>query len=232
MVANYRRNTGSPDKKRYSYADYRNWPNDERFELIDGVIYNMNAPLRVHQKICTELSRQFANFFLDKTCEVYAAPFDVRLPKHAKDEDEIFDVVQPDLSVICDPEKLDDKGCLGAPDLIVEVLSPSTSSKDHIKKRALYERSGVREYWLVSPEERIVWVYELVKGQYQKPEIYNDQDKIASALFPDLIIEVKTILPPPPPGFCCRDDGIREEYVERKPAGKPKARNRKSSSKA
>jgi len=232
MVANYRKSTKKPDEKRYSYADYQNWPNDDRFELIDGVIYNMNAPLRVHQKICIELSRQFANFFLNKTCEVYAAPFDVRLPKNSKAEDEIFDVVQPDLSVICDQKKLDDKGCLGAPDLIVEVLSPSTSSKDHIKKRALYERSGVREYWLVSPEERIVWVYELVDGQYQKPEIYNDQDKIASILFPDLVVEVKTILPPPPPGFCCRDYGIREEIVERKHDSKAKPRSRKSSSKA
>jgi len=232
MVANYRRNTEKHDEKRYSYADYLNWPNDERFELIDGVIHNMNAPLRVHQKTVTELTKQLAIFFTGKTCEVYVAPFDVRLPKHAKTEDEIFDVVQPDLSVICDQAKLDDKGCLGAPDLIVEVLSPSTSSKDHIKKRALYERSGVREYWLVSPEERIVWVYELVKGQYQKPEIYNDQDKIASGLFPDLVVEVKTILPPPPPGFCCRDDGIREEVVKRKPAGKLKSRNRKSSPKA
>ncbi len=203
------------NKQRYSYADYLKWPGEERFELINGIIHNMNAPMRVHQKICIELTRQFANFFLNKTCEVYAAPFDVRFPKQSKSDDEIFDVVQPDLSVICDHEKLDDKGCLGAPDLIIEVLSPSTSSKDHIKKRALYERSGVKEYWLVSNEERVVWVYQLLNGEFQKPEIYNDEDDIASVLFPDLIVKVSTILPPAPEGFYRNDySGIRQEVIE------------------
>lgn len=206
-------NAKSP--RRYSYADYLKWPTEERFELINGVIHDMNAPMRVHQKICIELTRQFANFFLNKTCEVYAAPFDVRLPTKSKDPKKIFDVVQPDLSVICDPEKLDDMGCLGAPDLVIEVLSPSTSSKDHIKKRALYERSGVKEYWLVSNEERIVWVYQLLNGQFQKPEIYNDEDDVSSVLFPELIVKVSTILPPAPEGFYRNDySGIRQIIVE------------------
>ncbi len=232
MVASYKKGAEKTNDNRYSYADYQNWPNDERFELIDGVIHNMNAPLRIHQKTVTELTKQLAIFFTGKKCEVYVSPFDVRLPKKSKKEDEIFDVVQPDLSVICDQEKLDDKGCLGAPDLIIEVLSPSTASKDHIKKRALYESAGVKEYWLVSAEERIVWVYQLVNGQYQKPEIYNDQNKITSILFPELIVEVNTILPPPPPGFHCQDDGIRQEIIKRKPAQKPKTRHRKSPPKA
>lgn len=209
----------TPDK-RFSYADYQNWPNDERFELIDGVIYNMNAPMRFHQEICMELYRQLANFFLNKICKVYPAPFDVRLPKKSKNEKEIFDVVQPDASVICDPKKLDDKGCLGAPDLIIEVLSSSTSSRDHITKRALYERVGVKEYWLVDPDGRIVMAYKLINGLYQKPEIYNDEARISSVLFPELEIDLKTVFPPAPEGFySCREyNDMRTEIVERKPS--------------
>ena len=149
MVANARRT----NNRKQSYADYQTWPDDERYEIIDGIVYAMNAPLRVHQEILLEMARQFANYLKGKPCKVYIAPFDVRFTDRAKNEDEIFDVVQPDLSVICDHDKLDDKGCLGSPDLVVEILSPSSASYDNIKKRALYEKYGVKEFWLVHRQD-------------------------------------------------------------------------------
>ncbi|OGK04804.1 MAG: hypothetical protein A2W80_16130 [Candidatus Riflebacteria bacterium GWC2_50_8] len=221
-------------KRRYSYADYLNWPNDERFELIDGIIYNMNAPLRIHQKISMELCRQLATFFLGKTCEVYAAPFDVRLPKLSPKDDDIYDVIQPDISVICDPKKLDEKGCLGAPDLVVEVLSSSTSSHDHIRKRALYERTGVKEYWLVDPNNRTVMVYKLVNGIYQKLEGYYDHETVTSGLFPELSLDLKTVFPPHPAGYVVREyTGIRTEVIKKEPATrkKPASKNKPASKK-
>ncbi|MFZ5951720.1 MAG: Uma2 family endonuclease [Candidatus Rifleibacteriota bacterium] len=202
MVAGLKRG-----RKRFSYADYLNWDDDKRYEIIDGIVYDMNAPLRQHQKYVSELLRQIGNFFYGKTCEVYVAPFDVRLPKKSKRNEDIFDVVQPDILVVCDPEKLDDKGCVGAPDLVVEVISPSTASKDQLQKRALYERSGVREFWLLHPEDRLVFIYVLGKNGFGKPEVFESSSVARSFIFPELSIDLQTIFPhiekksgsPPPP---------------------------------
>ena len=123
--------------KKYSYADYLTWSDDERWELIDGVPYNMSpAPILDHQRISGELFRQIANYLIDKTCEVFAAPVDVRFSKSKmKNDKEIFDVVQPDIIVVCDKDKIeDDRSCPGAPDIVMEILSPSTASRDVIKK--------------------------------------------------------------------------------------------------
>lgn len=182
--------------KRFSYADYQGWDDNERYELIDGVVYDMNAPLRIHQKYVVELVRQMSNFFLEKPCEVYVAPFDVRLPRRSKKDKDIFDVVQPDISIICDQSKLDDKGCVGAPDLVVEVTSPSTAGKDQVKKRALYESNGVREYWLLHPDDRLVFVYLLGKEGYGKPEVYDETMTVKSAIFPELSIDLAALFPP------------------------------------
>ena len=131
----------------YTYGDYLRWDDGERWELIDGVAYNMTpAPNRRHQAILRELSYQFTAFLAGKPCEVYFSPFDVRLPEHNEKDEEVTTVVQPDLVVICDPDKLDDRGCRGAPDLVNEILSPSTSRKDMKTKLELYEKRGVREY--------------------------------------------------------------------------------------
>jgi Uma2 family endonuclease len=129
-------------QKKFSYADYLTWNDENRCELIDGRVFNMNAPTRAHQEILLDLGTVMNLFFKDKSCKVYIAPFDVRLPKDSKENDKIFDVVQPDISVICDSEKLDNHGCVGAPDLVVEILSSSTASYDQIKKRALYPPLG------------------------------------------------------------------------------------------
>ena len=127
-------------KETYTYEDYLLWSDEERWELIDGVPYNMTpAPSRVHQGISMELSRQIANHLAGKMCKIYAAPFDVRLPKSDEEEEQIETVVQPDLVVVCDGNKLDERGCKGAPDLIIEILSPYTAGKDMKIKRNLYE---------------------------------------------------------------------------------------------
>ncbi len=208
-----------------SYADYLNWPNDERFEIIDGVSYAMNAPLRIHQEILVEFTRQFANHFKNKTCKVYVAPFDVRLASRSKRDEEIFDVVQPDISVICDPDKLDEKGCLGAPDLIVEILSPASMSYDNVKKRALYEKTGVKEFWLVHPTDGMVMAYRLKDGLYGKPEIFDRLSGAQSAIFPDLRIDLIEVFGPIPDGYVVKE--IPVEYAS-KPASKKNNSSKKN----
>jgi Uma2 family endonuclease len=147
----------------YTYDDYASWPDDVRYELIDGVPYMMSpAPLRVHQEISGEIFVQIHSFLDGKQCEVYNAPFDVRL--NADEEDDT--VVQPDILVVCDPDKLDDKGAKGAPDFVAEILSPSTASHDALVKLNLYRRYGVREYWIVDPVSKIVTVHLLKNGEY------------------------------------------------------------------
>lgn len=167
-----------PQENRLTFADVLAWPEDERAELIAGVPVNMAPPSRAHQKIVVELARQLANYLEGKRCEVYAAPFAVRLFERAGDRPEDVDtMVEPDLAVVCDPEKLDERGCKGAPDLIVEVLSPSTQRHDRLTKYNLYERAGVREYWIVSPEERTVQVSVLqADGRYRVVELYTSGD--------------------------------------------------------
>ena len=193
---------GAPKRKaekKYSYADYLSWDDENRYEIIDGEVFDMNAPMRMHQKYVVEILIQAGNFFHNKTCEVYVAPFDVRLPKKSKKNEDIFDVVQPDISVICDPKKLDDKGCVGAPDLVVEVISPSTAGKDQIKKRALYEKNGVREFWLLHPDDKLVFVYVLGKDGYGKPEVFDvSTSPVTSFIFKEMIIDLRHLFPPPP----------------------------------
>jgi len=182
-------------KERYTYSDYLNWDDDERWELIDGVAYNMTpAPSRRHQDISGELFRQFATYLLDKPCQVYVAPFDVRLHEADEDETDSTTVVQPDISVICDAEKLDDAGCIGAPDLIVEILSPSTSRKDHKEKFIRYERAGVKEYWLVDPEAKTATVFKLgTDSLYGRPDVYSDEEKIVVGILPELEINLPLV---------------------------------------
>ena len=161
------------DKKIYTYGEYYNWPEGERWELIEGIPYNMTpAPPIEHQRISGEFFRQISNFLFDKDCEVFYAPFDVRLPEGDEGDDEIITVVQPDISVICNPERLDNRGCRGAPDFIIEILSPATTGKDQIQKVALYEKHGVKEYWLVHPGDRLLTVRLLDSaGRYGIPKI-------------------------------------------------------------
>ncbi|OQY01772.1 MAG: hypothetical protein B6I20_07465 [Bacteroidetes bacterium 4572_117] len=182
--------------KRYSFADYLTWFDDKRRELIGGFINLMSpAPSREHQKISMKLSLGFGNYLLNKKCEVYSAPFDVRLPKNGEtDDDKTFNVVQPDIVVICDPKKLDNKGCLGAPDLIVEILSKSTSKTDLKDKYCLYEKSGVKEYWIAFPNEKSIHKFVLDKNKkYQLERMYVEGDKIFPSIFTDLIIDIADV---------------------------------------
>lgn len=139
-----------PERKHdehYTYRDLLSWPEDQRWELIDGVAYDMTpAPIRRHQEILGDLHLQIGNFLIGKPCRVYMAPFDVLIPKHDEGEEEIDTVVQPDIAVVCDRSKLTERGCKGAPDLVIEILSPSTAEKDTLTKLKLYERAGVKEY--------------------------------------------------------------------------------------
>ena len=149
-----------PEKKaRYTFADCLTWDEHERVELIDGEVFLMAPPSRVHQEIVTELIRQLANFLEGKRCRVYPAPFAVRLFERDGDKpDDVDTMVEPDITVVCDKNKLDDHGCKGAPDLVVEILSPSTRRYDRLVKLELYQRAGVREYWIINPEDQTVQV--------------------------------------------------------------------------
>jgi len=180
-----------------TYADYCDWSEDERWEIIEGVPYNMPSPSRQHADISRELHFQLTSFFRGKPCVVYSAPFDVRLPRGDEPDSDVDTVVQPDLLVVCDEKKLDDRGCRGAPDLVIEILSPSTASRDCIQKRALYERHGVREFWTVDPSNRIVTVYLLGTDKtFGKAEIYADTDKIRVSIVENLEIKLEEIFPP------------------------------------
>ncbi|ABI68831.1 Uma2 family endonuclease [Syntrophomonas wolfei] len=183
-----------PDKK-YSYADYLQWPDEERWEIIDGVPYDMSpAPSTKHQAISMELGRQIANYLRDKECQVFAAPFDVRLPLNAEKDEEIYNIVQPDLSVICDPSKLDEQGCKDAPDLVIEIISPFTAKKELNEKFNLYERSGIPEYWVVFPKFNVVVVYSLDdEGRYQKSGEFTSDQVLSTKLFPGLEIKLEDV---------------------------------------
>lgn len=166
---------GLPQRKeepRYTYADYCRWNDDQRWELIDGVAYLMApAPTPVHQIIAFEIAHQIRNALQDKPCTVLVSPIDVRLPKPGQADDQVDTVVQPDVLVVCDPAKIDPRGVKGAPDWLVEVLSPSTASHDQIRKRQVYEHAGVLEYWLVHPVDRVLTIYRLDQGRYGVPDI-------------------------------------------------------------
>lgn len=183
-------NTAEKLQQKYTYADYSLWPEDERWELIDGEAYAMNAPIRIHQEVVSELGRQIGNYLQGKPCKVYVAPFDIRLPRKDEADAKVETVVQPDLSIICDKSKLDKLGCRGAPDWIVEVLSPSTTLKDMDTKRSLYQQHGVQEYWIIHPEDRWLMVYTPdAQGRYGQPGVFGMDGPTAVQLFPDLGID-------------------------------------------
>jgi len=172
--------------KRYTYADYLTWMDDKRRELFDGMVKLMTpAPNRKHQGASANLFGICWTYLRNKNCKIYHPPSDVRLPKGTNKKDEvIFTVVQPDLYVVCDLSKLDEKGCLGAPDFIIEIVSPGSSKRDIKDKFEIYQEHGVREYWIVYPNDETVSVFVLDgKGKYQLKGMYAGDDKIPVNIF-------------------------------------------------
>lgn len=181
----------------YSYADYLSWQFEQALEVIEGKIFPMSAPSRTHQKISWNLTLVFGEFMKVHHCDAYAAPFDVRLYNRAKSiraDEDIYTVVQPDLCIICDLEKLDERGCLGAPDLIVEILSPGNAKREMKIKRELYAESGVREYWVVDPARETLTRYNLdTESGYDRPLIFVSDELVPSDVFPDLVLDLKEL---------------------------------------
>jgi len=185
------------DDDRYSYADYLTWDGDQRWEIIDGVAYAMSpAPSYLHQQVLRELGFQIHQQLDKGPCELLFAPFDVRLPNFPEASDENTDtVVQPDLVVICDPKKIDKRGCRGAPDMVVEILSPHTARNDYIIKTALYERHGVKEYWIVHPIDGIVMVrlFDVATHKFGPTTFHDATETLDVATLPGLTIDLKSV---------------------------------------
>lgn len=197
----------------YTYADYLTWRFTETLELIKGKVFKMSpAPSSYHQVISTKLLSRIEYFLGNTSCQVFHAPFDVRLPlpPHRVKDEEITTVVQPDLSVICHPEKIDARGCLGPPDWIIEIISPSTAQKDMKEKFEVYENAGVKEYWIIFPVEKNILVYTLnEKGKYTGLPPVVKGDILSPVLFPDLKINLNEIFP----DLDLAEEPWKEDYV-------------------
>lgn len=182
--------------KKYTYADYLKWTFQERLELIKGKIYAMSpAPNRKHQVITLNLGSDLKVFLTGKVCQAYIAPFDVRLTPRKKDKSgKIHTVVQPDICVICDLEKLDDAGCVGAPDLIIEILSPGNTKKEMKEKKEVYEENGVKEYWIVHPTDEYILQYNLENGKFVGGTHYFDDEIVISTAVEGFSTTVSKVL--------------------------------------
>lgn len=187
---------GEPARRldgKYTYADYKNWSNDERWEIIAGEAWDMSpAPSRKHQWLVMELGTRFNYFLRNRKCQIYPAPFDVFFPDEENElEDSINTIVQPDLTLICDKNKLIDKGCFGAPDLVVEILSPYTSKKDLDEKFHLYEKSGVKEYWVVDPGSSSIQVFTLDENlRYKDGKVFVHEGELKTKLLEGFSIDL------------------------------------------
>lgn len=183
--------------QRYTYEDYLNWDTEDRYELIYGVPYLQEAPSTEHQRILANLAFELMTYFRasKSQCEVFLAPFDVRLIKNVQyyDDSKIDCVVQPDISVVCDKNKLDKRGCVGSPHLVVEILSDSTASKDYIQKLNLYQFNEIKEYWIVSPKNKDMQIFKLNHGTYGEPDNFKREDIMKSSLFEGLEINLSNI---------------------------------------
>ena len=178
------------DDQRYTYSDYLEWDDDQRWELVDGVPFLMSAPSTRHQELCSNLHGQLFNLLKGKQCKVFFAPFDVRLNADTFDNT----VVQPDIIVICDRAKLDKAGCKGAPDFVIEILSPSTSSRDRHLKFDLYRKVGVREYWVIEPDENILSAHILSNEDYIT-RIYGETDTAPISVLDNCMIDLSEVFP-------------------------------------
>ena len=180
--------------KVYTYADYYKWKFDERVELIKGYIFKMSpGPNRLHQEISGGISFQLQKFLERSPCKVYTAPFDVRFPRKSKADKDIITVLQPDICVVRDRSKLDDRGCIGAPDIVVEVLSPSNNKKELKNKYEIYEEAGVKEYWVVWPYEQTMIVYTLTDGKFVSSPVISGGDILTSSVLPGFSLNISEL---------------------------------------
>jgi Uma2 family endonuclease len=180
--------------KVYTYADYFMWKFEERVELIKGKIFKMSpAPNAGHQFVTTHIVGELFGFLRGKPCRVISAPFDVRFPRKSKKDEDIFTVLQPDACVVCDHSKLDSRGCIGAPDIVVEVLSKGNNAKELKNKYVIYEESGVREYWVVYPDNEIFIVHTLVEGKFVPSRALTHGDVVTSSVLPGFSLDLKEL---------------------------------------
>ncbi len=178
------------DRSRHTFGEYLQWPGDVRYELIDGLAYLMApAPSVAHQRMAGGLFRQIADALEGRPCEAFIAPFDVRLPRGDEADEDVDTVVQPDITVVCNPDLIDERGCRGAPDWVVEVLSPGTAAHDQSTKLAAYERAGVKEVWFVHPTDRTVAVFRHDGTAFGRPGIFGLEGTIASQAVPAVSVE-------------------------------------------
>lgn len=180
------------ERERFTYGDYVNWPDEERWEILAGVVYAITpAPTCRHQEILIELATQIRTLLRNQPYRAYCVPFDVRLPEKDETDAEIATVVQPDIAVVCDQSKLDEKGCRGAPDFIIEIISPGTASRDQAEKVALYEAHGVREYWILHPVDELVTVRVLdATGRYEIPRVLKLSGRVAVSVLPGIRLDM------------------------------------------
>lgn len=182
--------------RKFTYKDYLNWAEQERCELLDGLPVSMTpAPSTEHQRLVLELATILKLGLVHSACTVYISPFDVRLPLDEESDDDTKNVVQPDILVVCDRSKIDSKGCKGAPDLVIEITFPSTFRRDLTDKYVLYEKSGVKEYWIVYPDNKALAVYSLEDGKFGLPQVYTVEDTFNVSLFDDLSIVMSQVFP-------------------------------------
>lgn len=185
-----------PQEKSYTFADLLEWDDDTRYELIEGTPVMLATPLRLHQEIVGELFAQLYTYLRGKPCKVYLSPFAVRpfeqdtdLPSH------VDTMVEPDITVVCDANKLDKYGCKGAPDLVIEILSPSSQKHDKLTKLYLYQRAGVAEYWIVDPDKHLVLVHTLDEGKYPSPEVYTARDLVPVGVLEGCSVDLTAVFP-------------------------------------
>ena len=179
----------------YSYADYMRFTFDDRLEIIKGHLFKMSpAPSRQHQGVLTNIFGPIYNILKGKLCNVYTAPFDVRLAKKTQHDKEIFTVVQPDIVVVCDQTKLDKRGCIGAPDIVVEILSPGNNKKELVNKYEVYEEAGVKEYWIVSPSEKTFFRYILDEnGKFQPTKLLTVGEEVSTPIMPGFLLVLEEV---------------------------------------
>jgi Uma2 family endonuclease len=177
-------------KKTYTYADYYSWDFDKRVELIKGKVFDLPTPWTIHQLVSGIIAGELYNYIDGKSIEVFTSPFDIRLSTISLNDQDIYTVVQPDICVICDPNKIDERGGIGAPDIMVEILSPGNNRKELQNKYEVYEEAGVLEYWIIHPQEKTFFKYTLIDNCFQPSRLLTIGDEVTTPILPGFILSL------------------------------------------